>query len=269
MTDAAMAGELAQRATRRALGTMLVERGLLEGAKLDEALRIGDETGERLGEVVVRLGWVSEENLAKVLAEQWQLRYLDRSRISFDANALSRISREEAVRLEALPMRFEGDGAMLVALAEPTEARLLALRSLLGDRIAPVVVAKSALDVGLRGDLLARRGGLAPVPEPEAEEDASEPSIPDTPEEDEGELAPAAESDAVADVGDFDEAAETMIEDLRARIGSLREVVVEARSAQERDRAEVERLRDELAERTEALRQLQEKLRGLADDLDV
>lgn len=267
MTDAAMAGELAQRATRRALGTMLVERTLLEGSQLDEALRIGDETGERLGEVVVRLGWVSEEDLAKVLAEQWQLRYLDRSRISFDANALSRISREEAVRLEALPMRFEGDGAMLVALAEPTEARLLALRSLLGDRIAPVVVAKSALDVGLRGELLAKRGGLAAVTETEAEEAAAEPSAPETPDEDEGELAPAAESGA--DVGDFDEAAETMIDDLRARIGSLREVVVEARTAQERDRAEAERLRDELAERTEALRRLQEKLRGLADDLDV
>jgi MshEN domain len=144
-------------ADRRALGELLVEKGLLDGGRLAEALRIGEESGERLGQVVVRLGWVSEDNLAKVLAEQWQLRYLDRSGISFDADALRRLSREEAIRLEALPMHVDGDGMLAVALAEPSEARLLALRDLLGDRIAPVVVPKTALDLGLRGDLLASR----------------------------------------------------------------------------------------------------------------
>lgn len=265
MTDAVAESEAAPKGTRRALGTMLVERGLLDGARLDEALKIGEESGERLGEVVVRLGWVSEEELAKVLADQWQLRYLDRSGISFDANALSKISREDANRLEALPMRFDGDGAMMVALAEPTEARLFALRSLLGDRIAPVVVPKSALDLGLRGDLLARRadGGTADRP-------GATPA-PAADEQDEG-ATPAAE----VDLADFDHAAETMVDDLRGRLATLRQVVVEARSTQEQDRAEIDRLRGELAEReqeleerTRALRDLQETLRGLADGLDA
>lgn len=262
-----------QKAARRALGTMLVERGLLESERLDEALRIGTESGERLGEVVVRLGWVTEEDLAKVLADQWQLRYLDRSGISFDADALSRLSREEANRLEALPMRFDLDGAMMVALAEPTEARLLALRSLLGDRIAPVVVPKSALDLGLRGDLLTRRGDggggeVASVPEPAAVPPVEEEDMTTTTD-----YEPA--TTAEADVSDFDATAETMIDDLRSRIGALREVVVEARFAEERGRAELERLRDELSERerelderTRSLRDLQNKLRGLLDGID-
>lgn len=286
MTDAVTdldAEATQQKAARRALGTMLVERGLLESARLDEALRIGTESGERLGEVVVRLGWVTEEDLAKVLADQWQLRYLDRSGISFDADALSRLSHEEANRLEALPMRFEDDGAMMVALAEPTEARLLALRSLLGDRIAPVVVPKSALDLGLRGDLLARRGDggeaasavLESPVAPPAEEEQEDDDMTTT------ELEPAAAATGEADVSDFDATAETMIEDLRSRIGSLREVVVEARFAEERGRLEVERLQGELAqrerelaergkeleERTRSLRDLQETLRGLADGI--
>jgi len=261
-----------QKMARRALGTMLVERGLLESEQLDEALRIGTESGERLGEVVVRLGWVTEEDLAKVLADQWQLRYLDRSGISFDADALSRLSREEANRLEALPMRFDLDGAMMVALAEPTEARLLALRSLLGDRIAPVVVPKSALDLGLRGDLLARRGDgggeAASVAEPAVAPPAEEEDMTTTTD-----YEPATSAEA-ADVSDFDATAETMIDDLRSRIGSLREVVVEARFAEERGRLEIERLRGELSERerelderTRSLHDLQDKLRGLVEDI--
>lgn len=288
--------------TRRALGTMLVERGLLDGAQLEEALKIGSESGERLGEVIVRLGWVSEEDLARVLADQWQLRYLDRSGISFDANALSRISREEATRLEALPMRFDHDGAMMVALAEPTEARLLALRSLLGDRIAPVVVPKSALDLGLSGDLLTRRGDSEGAAEPadeavpeEGEEPVEAEPFDDGPLGEPFEPEPAAASFEV-DIADFDDAARTMLDDLRARVQSLRDVVVEARSGRERERAEAERLRAELAdrgreleertreldertrelgerereldERTRALRELQGTLRGLADGLD-
>ena len=171
MTDTSTAADQAEKTGgRRALGTMLVEKGLLENAQLEEALRIGEGSGERLGEVIVRLNWVSEEDLAKVLAEQWQLRYLDRSGISFDADALRRLSREEATRLEALPMHIDRDGVLAVALAEPTEARLLALRDLLGDHIQAVVVPKTALDLGLRGSLLASRGnGAEEAVEPEAE----------------------------------------------------------------------------------------------------
>ena len=149
--------------TRTALGTLLIERGLIDVQQLDDALRIGADTGERLGEVLVREGWTSEEDLAKTLAEQWHLRYLERSAISFDGNALSRLSHEEATRLEALPMQFNDEGAIVVALAEPTDARLLALRSLLGDRIDCVVVAKSAIDAGLRSDLLVKNETAANV----------------------------------------------------------------------------------------------------------
>jgi Type II secretion system (T2SS), protein E, N-terminal domain len=141
---------------RTALGTLLVEREYLDQAQLDDALRIGEETGERLGEVIVRLGWVSEDDLAKVLAEQWHLRYFERSAISFDGRALRRMTREDAARLEALPIQEGDDGVVVVALAEPTEARLDALRTLLGDRIDFVVVAKTAIETGLRSELLTR-----------------------------------------------------------------------------------------------------------------
>jgi hypothetical protein len=293
---------------RTALGTLLIEAGFVDSARLDEALRIGADTGERLGEVVVRMGWATEDDLAKTLAEQWHLRYLERSAITFDADALSRMSREEASRLEALPMKVSEDGAVVVALAEPTDARLLALRSLLGDRIDCVVVAKTAIDAGLRSDLLAKQGkGTPTIAEPEAEAE-TEPEaevgeshhdtglvlVTDDVSENENETTaetaaePIAEAEEVG-AANFDEVASTLTDALGAQLASLRGIVVEAETRREADRNEIARLEAELADRNtdladragelaqkaaeltdrnETIRDMQQKLRELADTLE-
>ena len=170
---------------RKPLGTLLVEAGLIDESQLAEALHDGTQTGERLGEVVVTRGWATEDDVARLLAEQWELSYVDRASIWFDANALSRLSREDAQNLEALPVRLEGDRVM-VAVAEPTEQRLAELRRLIGDDTVVVVVPKAALDAGIRSQLLTSRGPAAEeshapeetnVDEPAREE----PALPDEP----------------------------------------------------------------------------------------
>ncbi len=267
--------------TRTALGTLLIERGLISMEQLDDALRIGADTGEKLGEVLIRMGWASEEDLARTLADQWHLRYLERSAISFDGNALTRLSHEEATRLEALPMQFNDEGAIVVALAEPTDARLLALRSLLGDRIDCVVVAKSAIDAGLRSDLLAKNENgtiVADVAAPPAAVEAERPVEEPAPAV--WNAGPAVVDTAVGDAAaeptstDFDEVARTLSDGLSSQLASLREIVVEAEKTRERDSAELARLAAELSDRTTELEKLGEKsksiqqaLRQLADSL--
>jgi hypothetical protein len=286
---------------RTALGTLLIEGGYLDNERLEEALRIGADTGERLGEVVVRMGWASEDDLAKTLADQWHLRYVERSAISFDGDALSRMSREEATRLEALPMQISEDGAVVVALAEPTDARLLALRSLLGDRIDCVVVAKTAIDAGLRSELLPKNGNHTPaVAESASDSDEQhEENQNDQNEEHEHVLSlvtpdvdAAVESVDESDEptsSDFDEVARTLSDGLSAQLGSLRAIVVEAESTRARDAAEITRLTAELsaltaevaeqqsklndravelADRNETITSMQQKLRELADTLE-
>ena len=153
------------------LGRLLVDAGFLTRTQLDDCLFEGSKTGERIGEVVVRRGLATEDDVARLLAEQWGLDYVERSAIWFDGNALTRLSREDAQRLEVLPTRIEG-GRVVVAVAEPTEQRLAAIRELLGDETMLIVVPKSALDAGLRSQLLASRGGQfepsAKTPEPAA-----------------------------------------------------------------------------------------------------
>jgi chromosome segregation ATPase len=268
---------------RTALGTLMIERGFLDVDKLDEALRVGAETGERLGEVVVRMGWASEDDLAKILADQWHLRYVERSEITFNGDALSRMSREEATRLEALPIQINDDGAIVVALAEPTDARLLALHSLLGDRIDCVVVAKTAIDAGLRSDLLQKDGSsIVFTPHEPADADANGEESVDAPVEAVQTVEPAAspsvENTAAAGDGtatDFDEVARTLSDGLSSQLASLRQIVVEAEERRERDSTEIARLTAELsdrnsqlAEQSTTIQSMKQSLRQLADSFD-
>jgi hypothetical protein len=148
---------------RKPLGALLVDAGLIDDGQLAEALHEGTQTGERLGELVVRRGWATEDDVARLLAEQWELEYVDRASIWFDADALGRLSREDAQRLEALPVRVEGDRVM-VAVAEPTEQRLAELRRLIGGDVVVIVVPKTALDAGIRSELLTSRGDVTEEP---------------------------------------------------------------------------------------------------------
>jgi len=138
------------------LGRLLVESGLLNDAQVEDALFEGGQTGERLGEIVVRRGLISEEDLAKTLAEQWSLSYVDRASIFFDPGALGSLSREDAQHLEAMPTRVQ-DGRIVVAVAEPTEQRLQALRDVIGEDTVMVVVPRAALDAALSSELLTSR----------------------------------------------------------------------------------------------------------------
>ena len=139
--------------TRTPLGSLLTGAGFITEAQLTAALEEGASTGTRLGDVVVSHGWATEDDVAKLLARQWRLGYVDRASIFFDAEALARLTRAQARLLEALPTRVQ-DGRVVVAVAEPTEERLTALRAVIGDDTVVVVVPKTALDAGLRSELL-------------------------------------------------------------------------------------------------------------------
>jgi hypothetical protein len=276
---------------RTALGTLLVERDYLDQSQLDDALRIGEETGERLGEVIVRLGWVSEDDLAKVLAEQWHLRYFERSAISFDGRALRRMTREDAARLEALPIQEGDDGVVVVALAEPTEARLDALRTLLGDRIDFVVVAKTAIETGLRSELLTRESngsgnGAVDAPadgvgqfqradaEPQAGAPVAEPT--ETPAPAWGwepaaaepastvaQYVPSGEKTAPA----FEEIAAAITSSVTSQMDTLRSLITDADAKREHAEQEAARFSVELAQAQGTIGQLQGNVARLESDV--
>lgn len=52
------------------LGRLLVGRGYLSEAQLDEGLRLQRQSGEKLGEILIQSGWITHRDLNRVLKQQ-------------------------------------------------------------------------------------------------------------------------------------------------------------------------------------------------------
>jgi type IV pilus assembly protein PilB len=106
--------------SRVPLGTLLLRDGLISSEQLEHALAEKEQTGRRLGEIFVSLGWVQAGELARLLAEQHGLEYVDLATADLDPGAFSLLPEKYARRYEALPIRFLAEDMVLVAVADPT-----------------------------------------------------------------------------------------------------------------------------------------------------
>lgn len=130
------------------LGQLLIDAKLLKPSELDAALLEQRKTGGKLGEVLVRLRFVTEEAVSAVLASQQGLDHADLGSISdIRQDVLDRLSPRDAHQLKALPLdTMEGGRMLVVAVADvPKGARLEALRELAGAWIVPRLVPRTAL----------------------------------------------------------------------------------------------------------------------------
>ena len=124
---------------RRKIGEILKDRqGLLDDL-LKQALELQQlEPGTKLGVALVRIGAVSEEDVAEALAEQLQVAYIDPTDVVVDPSVVWRVSRSVAERRLVMALSRNKDGSILVAMAEPQDQEAIReLEFLLGKRIEP------------------------------------------------------------------------------------------------------------------------------------
>jgi hypothetical protein len=126
---------------RPSLATLLAEAGVASEEQLRLATAEGMGSGERLGEVVLRRGWIDERGLAQVLARQWQLPFLADEDARLEPRAPRLLPAELARALAACPVEA---AAPLLALAEPSEERLASLAAALGDVVPGFAVVTSS-----------------------------------------------------------------------------------------------------------------------------
>jgi type IV pilus assembly protein PilB len=131
---------------RLQLGELLIEKGLITQAQLDEALVECRENGGLLGEALVRLGFVFEDELARTLAEQAGVPFVNLDANPVDRYAAGTLPRSLGESLPALPVRFTPEGGLVVAVADPTDETLLPrLQSAISCPIVLMVAAASSI----------------------------------------------------------------------------------------------------------------------------
>ncbi|MDS4040706.1 MAG: type II secretion system ATPase GspE [Candidatus Competibacter sp.] len=128
------------------LGELLVEHQKLADADLQRARRVQDGTGEALDTLLIKLGLVSERDLAEALVARLNLplvRPTDYPEVPVANGAISPRFLKEA---RAIPL-FEDEQGLTVVLANPTDDYVLsALRLATGKTILPRVGIPSELD---------------------------------------------------------------------------------------------------------------------------
>jgi len=100
------------------LGDILVKEGLISSVVLESALAEQKKTGQRLGRVLVDSQLVTEEAIAKALARQLALAYVDLKVAPVDTAALKLLSETQARRLRVMPLKVAEQG-LLVGMADP------------------------------------------------------------------------------------------------------------------------------------------------------
>jgi general secretion pathway protein E len=114
--------------------------------RIQEALTVQAEKGQRLGEVLVGMKAVTEEDVAKALGHQLDLPYLARIFTEeVDAELVKRIPINFAKQAHILPLSMEGD-AVAVAVADPLDTSALDhVRLLLGQSISQRIALASTV----------------------------------------------------------------------------------------------------------------------------
>jgi type IV pilus assembly protein PilB len=111
-------------AARRQLGQILKSQGCIHEGQLQEALMVQREKGGRIGEILLDLGHIEPNDLARALAEQAGLGFVDLTSVEPSREALEKVDAGSARAFGVLPLSIEG-GVLRVALSDPLNTSVL------------------------------------------------------------------------------------------------------------------------------------------------
>ena len=124
------------------LGQLLMRAGIVSEAELNDALEIHWAAGNPIGRVLVDLGYATHGDILSVMAKQIGIEYVDFAERHPTPEAVALVAREMATRYTLMPVEVS-DGVLLVAMADPQNVLALDdLRILTGHDIKPAISTK-------------------------------------------------------------------------------------------------------------------------------
>ena len=115
-----MQGGLQEELRSTRLGTILLKKGIIDPQKLESALQEQKKSDERLGAVLIRLGFATREQILSCMALQAGVPYLGLDSYEINQEAAKFLSKEIAEKIMAVVID-KIDDTMLVAMSDPTD----------------------------------------------------------------------------------------------------------------------------------------------------
>ncbi|GAC1688296.1 MAG: type IV-A pilus assembly ATPase PilB [Gemmatimonadaceae bacterium] len=106
------------------IGDLLLREGLITKEHLEKALQEQRQNGTRVGYNLVKLGFIQETEVTKMLARQYRMPAVDLSKFEVDPKIARLIPGDLATKHLVLPLKRDGR-TLTVAMADPTNLSVL------------------------------------------------------------------------------------------------------------------------------------------------
>src|SRR5208337_1878730 len=127
------------------LGDLLVKEKVISQEQLDKALTEQKRNGSRLTSVLVKLGFVTDEDVTNFLSRQYGVPAINLSYFEIDHAVVKLIPYETAKRYEVLPLSRVG-ASLTLAMVDPTNVFAMDdIKFMTGFNIEPVVAPETAI----------------------------------------------------------------------------------------------------------------------------
>jgi type IV pilus assembly protein PilB len=127
------------------LGEILIKESLITSDQLRQALDHQKANGGRLGTCLMKLGFISEDEITGVLSRQYGVPSINLKFYEVDASVIKLIPQDTAVRYQIVPLSRVGS-TLTIAMTDPTNVFAMDdIKFMTGFNVEPVVASETAI----------------------------------------------------------------------------------------------------------------------------
>src|SRR6201988_3840081 len=131
------------------LGDLLVKEKVITPEQLTQATKVQKESSVRLGSALVKLGFLTDEDVTNFLSRQYGVPAINLSYFEIDPAVVKLIPFETAKRYQILPLSRVG-ASLTIAMVDPTNVFAMDdIKFMTGFNIEPVVASESSILAGI------------------------------------------------------------------------------------------------------------------------
>jgi type IV pilus assembly protein PilB len=131
------------------LGDLLVKEKIITQEQLEQANKVQKEQSCRLGSALVKLGFLTDEDVTNFLSRQYGVPAINLSYFEIDPAVVKLIPFETAKRYQILPLSRVG-ASLTIAMVDPTNVFAMDdIKFMTGFNIEPVVASESSILAGI------------------------------------------------------------------------------------------------------------------------
>jgi len=132
------------------IGEILLKEKIISAEQLRQALEYQKTNGGRLGNALVKLGFLSDDEVTAVLSRQYGVPSINLAYFEVDANVIKLIPMETAMKYQILPLSRVGS-SLTVAMVDPTNVFAMDdIKFMTGFNIEPVVASEGAITEAIK-----------------------------------------------------------------------------------------------------------------------